>query len=263
MRAPVAVALALLSAVATAHAASDPQDFAGSWEPPPSVGSSYRITNTDEGEKFVGRVTRNSAEAEVCEGFTQPFWTAKQEGSLNGGATYDGRTHVFRKDNEGNCSAVLARAKFWPLVADRLRICPAPYDAPDQEPTLDTTSPVDESETCTDFRRTDDPVEPEPHVAKDYIGKIFRDENTCPTDYAVTLKYVADDPMNEVKLYANRGSGFKRLPNNPSYLPIKTDAGHKRVLELRLVKHSALTLKAKIRTQSGKHFSRKRHFGPC
>jgi hypothetical protein len=70
--------------------------------------------------------------------------------------------------------------------------------------------------------------------------------------------------MNQVKLYARRpGTGFKRLPNNPGFVPIKTDAGHKRILDLRLVKHSALILKAKIRTQSGKHFSRSKKFGPC
>jgi hypothetical protein len=264
MRLAFAVAIACLTFAAAAPAASDPQDFAGSWEPPPSVGSHYRVTNHDEGQEgFVGHITENSAEAELCSGYAEPFWQATQEGSLNGGATYDGHTYVFTKNAEGDCFARYARAKFWPLVADRLRICPATYENPDAEPKLDTTSPVDESESCTDFRRTSDPITPKPHVAKDYIGKIFRDESTCPTDYNVTLRWVADDPMNQVKLYANRGHGFKRLPNNPSYVPIKTDAGHKRILDLRLVKHSALTLRAKIRTRSGKHYSRKKHFGPC
>jgi hypothetical protein len=267
MRSTVVVALALLTLVATAGAADDPQDFAGSWKPPSSTGSYYRITNVDEGEQFVGRLTDGDAAVGLCEGAPNgaepPFWTAKQEGSLNGGGTYDGHTYIFRKDAEGDCFSTYARAKFWPLVANRLRICPAPFDAPDSEPQLDTTSSVDESETCTDFVRTQDPVEPQDHVAKDYIGKIFRDENTCPTDYNVTLRYVADDPMNLVKLYGNRGHGFKRLPNNKYFIPNKNDAGHKRILDLRLVKHSPITIKAKIRTQSGKHFSRKKHFGPC
>jgi hypothetical protein len=264
MRAAFAVTVACLTLAAAAQAATDPQDFVGSWAPPSSVGSYYRVTTTDEGsDGFVGRVTENSAAVRLCAGYAEPFWRATQEGSLNGGATYDGRTHVFYKDAEGNCFSAYARAKFWPLVANRLRICAASADAPDVEPTLDTTSPVDESETCTDFVRTDDPVKPKPHTAKDYIGKIFRDENTCPTDYNVTLKYVADDVMNQVKLYADRGHGFKRLPNNPSYVPISTDAGHKRVLDLRLLKHSAVTIKARIRTASGKHYSRKKHFGPC
>jgi hypothetical protein len=264
MRATLAVAVALLSFAAAAPAATDPQDFAGSWEPPPSVGSHYRVTNKDEGQEgFVGHVTENSAGVSICAGYAEPFWQATQEGSLNGGATYAGRVHVFVKDAEGNCSAAYARAKFWPLVADRLRICAASADTPDAEPKLDTTSPVDESESCTDFRRTSDPVTPKKHVAQDYIVKLYREGHSCPTDYDVTLRFVADDPMNQVKLYADRGQGFKRLPNNSSYVPIKTDAGHKRTLEVRLVKHSALTLKAKIRTQSGKHFTRKRHFGSC
>ena len=267
MRSTIGVLLLFLTVAATGRAATDPQDFAGSWKPPSTTGSYYRITNVDEGEQFVGRVTDGSASVGLCEGAPNgaepPFWTAKQEGSLNGGGTYDGRTYIFRKDAEGDCSAVFARAKFWPLVADRLRICPAPFDAPDSEPVLDTTSPVDESETCTDFLRTEDPVEPQDHVAKDYIGKILRDDNDCPTDYNITLRYVADDPMNQVKVYGNRGNGFKRLPNNPYYLPIKTDAGRKRILDLRLVKKSAITIKVKIRTQSGERFTRKKHFGPC
>ena len=264
MRAALAVSIACLTFTAAAPAATDPQDFVGSWEPPPSVGSHYRVTTTDEGsDGFVGHVTENSAEVDLCAGYAEPFWQATQEGSLNGGATYAGRVHVFTKDAEGNCSAAYVRAKLWPLVADRLRVCPGSSDTPDAEPALDTTSPVDQSDTCTDFRRTSDPVTPKKHKAKDYIGKLFRDEKTCPTDYNVTLRYVADDPMNQVKLYGDRGHGFKRLPNNPSFVPIATDAGHKRILDLRLVKHSAVTIRAKIRTRSGKHFSRKKHFGPC
>jgi hypothetical protein len=253
------VVLVALALPASAGAAGSGQDFEGSWEPPPaaSVGN-YRVTVIDEGEQFVGRITGGVI---ICEGApdgdNEPFWIAKQSGSLNGGAIYEGTTYLFNYDSNGeNCVASQAPATFWPLVNDRLRVCP------NQQ--MDTTSPVDESENCVDFRRTDDPLEVKPHVAKDYIPKITRDDNSCKTDYNVYLRFVDDDPMNSVKIFLKRGGGsFKRFPNNELFLPLKNDANQTRVLDFRWVKKGPLTLRVKIRTQSGKTFKRQKAFAAC
>lgn len=266
MRRLLVLAVALVWA-APAQAATG-QDFEGSWAPPPITSSYYRVTTEDVGERFEGRLTRGGA-IERCTGgpdVGDVFWTAKQEGSLNGGAIYDGRTFNFRLDAERqDCEARMVRAKFWPLVDDRLRICPAPFETPDAEPVLDTTAPVDQSMTCTDFDRTDDPLTPKAHRARDYIPKITRDDNRCKTDYNVALRYVADDPMIRVRIFLKRTAGarYRRFPNNERFLPRRTDAAKTRVLDFRRVEKGPLYLQVRIRTQSGKTFKRTRRFSAC
>jgi hypothetical protein len=279
LRWTMALTLAVVTGIilaASAAGAGTGRDFEGTWEPPPAASvNTYKITTTvggSDGTTYEGRLTAGTLA--TCSGSPsqgQIFWFGNQDGSLGGEPTYEGRTFIFRTDNNGeNCEARLVRARFWSPANDRMRICPNSFDNPHAEPSLVTQSPVDQSATCTDFRRTSTPPSANPgtHTAKQYVPKITRDSNTCPkygpVDYNVYLRFIADDPMVSVKIYLKRTKHgtFKRYPNNQFFLP--TERFNPRDLDFPWVKKGPLWVKVKFVTKSGKKYTRKvKYFKPC
>src|SRR3954468_4999126 len=189
----------------------DGRDGIGSWTPPPVANSHYVITNEVVDQGWEGKLT-DSADI-ICTGAPHEgdvFWAGQQDGSLGGGALFTGRTTAFDVDQDNNCTATNVRARFWSLAENRLRVCPNPTSTPEAPPHMDTTSDVGQSDTCTDFVRTEAPPTTQnlPHDAGDYIGKITRDTNKCvkfgPVDYSFKLFRVEDDPIVRVDVYVKQ-----------------------------------------------------------
>src|SRR3954468_24366918 len=157
----VGVAGALVAAVVWAGAAAGDgtgRDIVGSWTPPPVANAHYVITDEIVGDGFEGKLT-DSADI-ICSGAPHEgdmFWSGVQVGSDGTVPTYEGRTTIFQVDNDNNCSAANVRAAFWSPVDDRLRVCPDSASNPEADPKMDFSSGVGQSDTCTDFVRTDDP----------------------------------------------------------------------------------------------------------
>src|SRR3954471_11227600 len=198
-------ALACAIAAVSALGDVDGRDGIGSWTPPPVANAHYVITNEVVNEGWEGKLT-DSADI-ICSGAPHEgdvFWAGQQDGSLGGGALFTGRTTAFDVDQDNNCTATNVRARFWSLAENRLRVCPNPTSTPEAQPHMDTTSDVGQSDTCTDFVRTEAPPTTQnlPHDAGDYIGKITRDTNKCvkfgPVDYSFKLFRVEDDPIVRV-----------------------------------------------------------------
>jgi hypothetical protein len=274
-----ALAVAALAAALCAASAlgdQDARDGIGSWTPPPVANSHYVITDEVFNEGFSGKLT-DSADI-ICSGAPHEgdeFWAAQQDGSLDGGATFSGRTTVFDVDQDNHCTAKNVRARFWSLAENRLRVCPNPTSDPEAEPKLDTTSAVGQADDCTDFVRTEEPAtnQPKKHVWQDYIGKVKRDTNKCrkngPVDYSVKLKQVEDDPANRVDVFVKqKGGGYHPYTDgglfvNHSYLP--PPGQDSRTLTLTWThKKKASWWKVRVRTQAGlKYTSAPKHFAAC
>src|SRR3954451_22598542 len=134
------------------------RDIVGSWTPPPVANAHYVITDEIVGDGFEGKLT-DSADI-ICSGAPHEgdmFWSGVQVGSDGTVPTYEGRTTIFQVDNDNNCSAANVGAPFWSPVADRLRVCRDSASNPEAEPKMDFSSAVGQSDTCTDFVRTEDP----------------------------------------------------------------------------------------------------------
>jgi hypothetical protein len=269
------LALGAATWAATALGDEDGRDGIGSWTPPPVVNAHYVITNEVFNEGWEGKLT-DSAEI-ICSGAPHEgdkFWEGQQDGSLGGGATFSGRTTAFDVDQDNNCTATNVRARFWSLAPNRLRVCPNSTSTPEAEPKLDTTSDVGQSDTCTDFVRTETPQTPQQHVWQDYAGKFTRDSNKCskfgPVDYSVKLKRVEDDPAVRIDVFVKQKGlgGFK--PYKDGGLGVNhffvVPSGEKfRVLTLTWTKKKrASWWKIRVKTQSKKTYTSKpTHFKGC
>lgn len=275
-----AALLVALVVAGSALAAETGRDVAGTWKPPSSVNGFYKITTSQNGDEYVGRLTDPGNI--VCHNAPQTndeFWHFSQAGAFGGEPTFEGRTFIFSVDDENNCTATNVRSSFWSVADDRLRICPNSASNAEAEPHLDTQSPIDGSDRCTDFVRTTPPPQPQPHTGKDYIYKFTRDRKTCPkfgpTTYSIYLRRVEDDPANRVDVDIRR-----KLPHHSHFQAhwhkYRTDDGlevnhfavppagsESRVLQLPWTKKGGLWLRARVRTQSGKSYKNNRKFSPC
>jgi hypothetical protein len=274
----VAGAVSALAAgvwVGQAPGAGSGRDVVGSWTPPPLVNGNYTITNEIVETGFEGKLT-DSADI-ICHNAPhegEVFWSSPdQDGSFGGAPTFLGRTFIFDVDNDNNCTAKNVRAAFWSPANDRLRVCPNSASNPEAEPVLDTSSAVDQSDTCTDFRRTADPPAstPKKHKNTDYITKIKRDGNSCPKfgprTYSFRIKYVKDDPANRLDVFVKRHGGFHKyktddgLEVNHSNVPGPGQGSRHNALPW--TKKGGSTWKVRVKTQHKKTYTRSRHFGPC
>jgi hypothetical protein len=276
----VVVGAALLALFATsASGGGTGREFAGTWRPPPAAGDPYKVTNAEEGTD-TGTIWRGKMVDGIllCQGapdIGDDFWTAQQTGALGGAGLYEGHTFIFRQAAPGEpCEARSVRAKFWSPANDVLRICPAPFDAPENEPAMDFNSPVDQAGGCGDFRRTTPPdtSETKPHPASDYIGKIKRDSNRCPKfgprEYSAVLKYVADDPANRVDVFVKRTKTASFKPYNVGGAGVNhgfvpTSNQKRRVLSLEWVKKGKSWWRFRVKTQKGKSYKKTKFFEPC
>src|SRR3954470_23051925 len=160
-------------AVGAASGEGSGRDIVGSWTPPPVANAHYVITNEIVGDGFEGKLT-DSADI-ICSGAPHEgavFWSGTQVGSDGTTPTFEGRTTIFQVDNDNNCTTTNVRAAFWSPADNRLRVCPNSASNPEAEPKMDFQSDVGQSDTCTDFGRTEDPPMTQniPHDATDYIG---------------------------------------------------------------------------------------------
>jgi hypothetical protein len=277
-RAVIALAVAALGGAVWAGGAlgdTDARDGIGSWTPPPVVNAHYVITNEAFEVGFEGKLT-DSAEI-VCSGAPHEgdvFWAGQQDGSLGGGATFTGHTTVFDVDQDNHCTAHDVKAAFWSIAENRLRLCPNSISDPNAEPQLDTTSEVGQSDTCTDFVRTETPATPQKHVWQDYAGKFKRDSNKCskfgPVDYTVKLKRVEDDPAVRIDVFVKQKGlgGYKPYKDGGlgvNHFFVPPDGEKSRVLTLTWTKKKrASWWKIRVKTQSKHTYNSKpTHFKAC
>jgi hypothetical protein len=273
-----AAALGGVGWAATALGDGTGRDEVGTWTPPPVVNAHYKITNEVVESGFEGKLT-DSAEI-ICSGAPhegEVFWSAQQVGSDGTVPTFEGRTTRFEVDNDNHCTATNVRAAFWSPANDRFRVCPNSASNPEAEPQLDSSSAVDASDTCTDFRRTEAPptANPKNHVWQDYIGNIKRSTGKCvkfgPVDYSFKLKRVEDDPIIRVDVLVRQ----KGLPGG--YRPYKDGGlgvnhfnvpppGQKsRIITLTWThKKRASWWRVRVKTQAKKTYTSKpKHFPAC
>jgi hypothetical protein len=274
----VAGTLAVTGAVAfapSAPGAGTGRDAIGSWTPPPLVNGNYVVTNTANETGFDGTLT-DSADI-VCHDAPHQgdlFWAApEQDGSFGGAPTYVGSTVIFDQQSDGTCQTTSVRAAFWSPADNRLRVCPNDAAHRTAPPTLDTTSEVDKSDNCTDFRRTADPPPdtPKKHSFKDYIGPISRDANRCPKngprDYRFRIRYVKDDPANRLDVFVKRHGGFHKYKTDDglevNHLNVPGPGQGSRFNALPWTKKGGSTWRVRVKTQHGKTYTRQKHFKAC
>jgi hypothetical protein len=278
------VALVLAACIASAAfvasnalGAGSGRDIVGSWTPPPVANAHYTITNEIVETGFEGRLT-DSADI-ICSNAPhegEVFWSGEQVGSDGTVPIFEGRTTIFEVDENNNCTAKNVRVAFWSPADDRLRVCPNSSSSPEAEPELDRTSPVDQSDKCTDFRRTDDPptTENKKHVASDYIGKIGRESNKCskfgPVDYFFRLKRVNDDPIVRVDVFVKKKgqSSYHKWSDggggevNHFNVPISGEKSRR--IELPWTYKKSSRWKVRVKTQKKKTYTRgPKFFSAC
>jgi len=240
----------------------------GTWKPPPSTGATYtiRVREGDEGP-FLGQVASKGNTS--CLTLQEFFWNADREGAFDGYPTFRGSTPPSFGTN-GACSSDSERVNgvFWSPADDRLRVCPGQGST--DQPALDTQSPVDQSPTCTDFRRTTSTGGGggNSSVSSKYIYRFRRDSRRCPKfgprTYSVRLGYVAEDPAARFKIWmrTKKTQPWREPELYEGRVPFESDGGY-RVATVPWAKKGPVRMRVRVYTEGGSTYGRKAYWKPC